>query len=311
MLRIHHVAQSFSFGTIALNFKSSPTGWIFAISANVIWGLFPIFWNLLQSVPTNQLVCHRVVWAFGFSLLIFASRYALASPRRRARWIVLFRRPRTWLVYGAAALMVFLNWGAFLWAMNHDQYLAASLGYYINPMCNVLLGVLFLGERLSSRRKIAMVGVGIGVAVMTYAAGQPPWVSLIMATSFSLYALIKKVGKLDGLNSLFLETTILLLPVLLFMAAYIPSSEHVFAAGSRCMDLLLIAGGFVTLAPLVLFSAAAQRIPLSLLGMLQYVGPTMQFLVAVFYMQQPLHLLTAVGFVFVWAGVVLFLIARD
>lgn len=294
-----------------MNFKSSPTGWIFAISANVIWGLFPIFWNLLQSVPTDQLVCHRVIWAFGFSLLIFATRYALAAPRRRARWLILFRRPRTWLIYGAAAFMVFLNWGAFLWAMNNDQYLAASLGYYINPMCNVLLGVLFLGERLTSRRKLAMVAVGIGVGVMTYAAGQPPWVSLIMATSFSLYALIKKVGNLDALNSLFLETTILLLPVLWFLTAYIPSSEHVFTAGSRRIDALLITGGFATLAPLVLFSAAAQRIPLSILGMLQYVGPTMQFLVAVFYMQQELHVLTAVGFVFVWAGVVLFLMARE
>lgn len=285
-------------------------GFVFAVAANVIWGVFPIFWNLLLQVPPVELVSHRILWAFVFSLLIAIVRFRISSREARRRLLASLGQRKTWITYSTSAVFIAINWGAFLYAVTHEQVLLSSLGYYINPLFNVLLGVIVLGERLSSARWTAVGLAAIGVTVMTLAAGEVPWVSLAMATSFAGYALVKKKAKLDALNGLFLETLVLLVPTLIYLGWLNQSGEGVFGRVDSRIDWLLIVGGFLTLVPLALFSAATQRIPLTLVGVLQYVGPTLQFIVGAFYFGEPLSSFTLIGFGFVWSGVAVFLLTR-
>lgn len=285
-------------------------GFFCAVAANVIWGLFPIYWNLLQGTAATELVCHRIVWAFVFSLVIAVIRFRFSSRDIRIALLDAFGRRQTWTIYATSAVLIAINWGAFLYAVTHQQILLSSLGYYISPLLNVLLGVFVLGERLSPWRWSAVGFAAIGVATMTLAAGQTPWVSLVMASSFAGYALVKKKAKLDPLYGLFLETTVLLLPSLFYMMLLYRAGCGDFGRGDWSVDWLLIIGGLLTLLPLALFSAAAQRIPLTLVGVLQYVGPTLQFIVGAFYFGEPMSLSTLTGFGFVWFGVAVFLLTR-
>ncbi|MCO8120736.1 EamA family transporter RarD [Stieleria sp. TO1_6] len=291
---------------------SASTRWgiFFAVAANTIWGVFPIYWSLLRGTPAAELVGHRVVWAFVFSLLVAVFRFQRGSRDYRQSLLAALRQRQTWVTYGMAGGLIAINWLAFLWAVTHDRVLLSSLGYYINPLLNVLLGVVVLGEHLSRSRWFAIGLAAIGVLVMTYAAGEVPWVSLAMATSFAGYALIKKRARLDAMNGLVLETSVLVVPTLIYLAWIYQSGGGDFGKGDVNKDWLLILGGLFTLVPLALFSAATQRAPLSLIGVLQYVGPTLQFIVGVFYFGEPLSSATLVGFSFVWTGVAVFLLAR-
>ena len=280
------------------------------MAANVIWGLFPIYWNLIAGTPAVELVCHRIVWAFVFSLGIAAIRFRFSSRVAQVTLWDVVRQRKTLAMYTLAALLIAINWLAFLWAISHEQVLLSSLGYYINPLFNVLLGVFVLHERLPLPRWIAVGLATIGVSIMTFAAGELPWVSLIMASSFAGYALIKKKGKLDSLNGLFLEMLALIIPTMIYLTFVYRSGGGVFAKGNPAVDWWLIIGGLLTLIPLALFSAATRRIPLTLVGVLQYVGPTLQFLVGVFYFGEPLSAFMLVGFGFVWSGVAVFLLSR-
>lgn len=289
---------------------STRLGILFAVAANVIWGLFPIYWKLLESVPSLELVGHRIVWAFAFALAIAVVRFRLSSRTARVALLEALSRRKTWATYSLSAVLIAINWGAFLYAVTHSQILLSSLGYYINPLFNVLLGVIVLGERLPPIRWGAVGLAAIGVVVMTISAGAVPWVSLAMATSFAGYALVKKKAKLDALNGLFLETLVLLVPTLIYLTWLHGSGGGAFGRGNTTIDWLLIVGGFLTLVPLGFFSAATQRIPLTLVGVLQYVGPTLQFIVGAFYFGENLSTFTLVGFAFVWSGVGVFLFSR-
>jgi chloramphenicol-sensitive protein RarD len=289
---------------------SARLGFFCAVAANVIWGLFPIYWNLLKDTPAGELVGHRIVWACVFSAAIALIRFRMSSREARAALLESLRRRRTWAMYSLAAVLIAINWLAFLWAVTTDRVLLSALGYYINPLFNVLLGVMVLGERLALRRWCAVGLAAVGVLVMTYAAGEVPWISLAMASSFAGYALVKKKAKLDPLNGLFIETFVMIVPTMIYLSWVYQRGGGVFGKGDAMIDGLLILGGLLTLVPLALFSAATQRVPLSLIGVLQFVGPTLQFLVGAFYFDEPLSTTTLVGFGFVWSGVAVFLLAR-
>ncbi len=286
---------------------STRLGFLFAVAANAIWGLFPIYWNLLQGIPSEELVGHRILWAFLFSVLILGLRIRFGRQATWQKLTAAMKDRRTWAMYSVSAVLIALNWGAFLYAVTHDQVLLSSLGYYINPLFNVLLGVIVLKERLSPARWTAIGLAAVGVSIMAIAAGQVPWVSLIMATSFAGYALVKKKAPLDAMNGLFMELAILVLPTICVMALMHRSGGGVFVDRGSTTLALLVMGGLVTLVPLALFSAATQRIPLTMVGVLQYVGPTLQFLVGAFYFDEPLTKSTLLGFAFVWTGIVFFL----
>ena len=277
-----------------------------AIAAHFLWGVFPIYWNLLARIPSVELVCHRIAWAFSFALVIAVFRFRLVNKTRRLRWWVRMRSLKTWRTYALAAVLIAINWLSFLYAVNNDRVLFSSLGYYINPLFNVLLGVFVLGETISRRGWTAILLAAVGVSVMTFSVGEIPWVSFSMASSFALYALVKKKAKLDALNGLLIELSVLIVPTLIYLAWLSNRSQNHFGTEGLTIDFLLIAGGLVTVVPLALFAAATQRAPLSLIGILQYIGPTMQFLVGAFYFGEPLSGTTLFGFAFVWIGIAVF-----
>ena len=271
--------------------------------AHVIWGFFPLYWRLLGSISAVSLTSHRIVWSFAISMLLCA----LVRPLRRRLW----RRhsARTLVIHAVAGIMIGLNWMAFLYAVNTDRVLQSALGYYINPLVNVLLGVFILKERLSVLQTVAVMLAAIGVSVMSVVGDGIPWLSLVMALSFGVYALLKKQASLGAIEGLTLETAILF-PL---AASYLfwfststnaePATEAVYSATTWAM---LVFGGALTLSPLALFAVAAPRVPLSTIGILQYVGPTLQWICGAVLLSEPVSNTQLAGFAFVWAGVLVF-----
>ncbi|MEM8732622.1 MAG: EamA family transporter RarD [Planctomycetota bacterium] len=293
--------------------KELRLGLVAAVLAHIIWGVFPLFWSQLGDFDAIQVVCHRVLWSF--VTLSCLAPWLYRNFRRQSSPSAESGEPESRhgvsagsvAFYLVAAILIAINWLTFVWAVNNDRVLQASLGYYINPLLNVLFGVVLLGERLNRLQWIAISFAAAGVAVMTYAQGGLPWVSLVLASSFASYGLVKKKARLPALLGLWMETLVLFLPALglLVFAEY--QGNGAFRSGDSRLISLLILGGTITIAPLGFFAFAAQRVPLSLLGILQYIGPTMQFLLGIFLFGEAFESSDQAGFVCVWIAVVIFL----
>lgn len=286
-------------------------GLIFAVAAHCLWGLFPLYWRLLDVVPSIQLVCHRILWSFVLLLIVVPAMLRFGRWEGLRPFLAAVRCGRTWAVYAVAAAMIGINWAAFLWAVNHDRVLDASLGYYINPLLNVLLGVVFLRERLRVAQWLAVGIAATGVSVITVAGGGLPVASLAMAFSFAFYGLVKKKAPLPTLVGLMLETTVLAMPAIGYLAFAEIRGAGAFGHSGGLTDLLLITGGLVTVTPLALFATACQRVPLSTIGLLQYVGPTLQFFVGTLVFGEPFGGSRLIGFGFVWCGLIIYLFSRE
>ena len=285
-------------------------GMLAAVSAHVMWGMLPLYWKQVEHIPSDQLVSHRFLWSFVvLTIMIPVIRRYQADDRldRQPTFAAVLSSGRLLAVHALAALLLSVNSFSFLWAVSHDAVLEASLGYYINPLFNVLLGVLILGERLLAIQWVALSFAAAGVGVMTAATGTVPLVALAMATSFACYGLVKKRTPLAALPGLWLEMGTLA-PVALAILIRADSST---AGSPSTLDVIswayLVGGGLVTVMPLMLFAVAAQRVPLSLIGVLQYIGPTLQFLVGAVVYREPLDEWRLLGFVLVWCGVGLYL----
>lgn len=265
-----------------------------------MWGVLPLYWKAIQTVPAAQILGHRIVWSFGFLTLLVALRGE--SSGLRLAW----RQRRTLGVYTVAALLLAVNWFTYIWAVNHDRIVETSLGYYINPLFSVALGVAVLHERLNRLQWLAVVLAGLGVCFLTWQYGALPWVALILATSFAAYGLMKKTAPLGALSGLVIETAVLLPPALLFLLF----EEHrgVGALGhARLPASLLLAGtGVVTALPLLLFAAGARRVNLSTLGLLQYTSPTLGLLIGVWRYHEPFPRPRQIGFAIIWLALALF-----
>jgi chloramphenicol-sensitive protein RarD len=272
----------------------------FALAAFVGWGLFPIYWKWLGAVPAMQLLAHRVVWSFAILMgfIIIAPQW---PAFRRAAF-----KPRTLGLYLMAAIFISINWGTFLWAVNAGFVLQSSLGYFINPLLSIVLGVVFLRERLRLWQWAAIGLAAVGVLYLTVSYGAVPWISLTLATSFGLYGLIKKKAPLGSVHGLALETGWLFLPALLWLLISDLAGHGAFLHTGRLVDVALICGGLITIIPLVLFAAALQRVPLSLVGFLQYINPTLQFLLGVLVYHEPFSQAQLIGFSIVWLALVFF-----
>ncbi len=284
-------------------------GLVCAVGAHTLWGLFPIYWRLVDIADSTELVCHRIVWSFvtlAIVLPILLHRGWWGGSRAILREL---RNRRVWLTYGLAAVMIAINWGAFIWAVNHARVLDASLGYYINPLINVLLGVVVLGERLDRWQWFAVGVAAMGVSIMAIGAGGLPWVSILMAGSFGIYALVKKRAHLPPLVGLWIETSVLVVPAGVYLAWRISEDASGFQNGSPQVTLMLLFAGVITITPLALFAVAVRRLDLSLIGILQYVGPTLQFLVGAVLYNEPLDRTRMGGFIFVWLALILFVAA--
>lgn len=286
---------------------SNPTGsagTLFAIAAYGLWGVVPIYWKWLSAVPALELLAHRVLWS-----AVFVAALVLLM-RKRAAARAAFGSRRTLAFLGASTLVIGANWGLFIWAVQSHRVLQASLGYFVNPLVTVLLGVVVLGERLRRPQMVAVVIAAAGVLLMALQKGALPWLSLVLAITFAAYGLLRKTAPVDALVGLLVET-VLLVPIAF---AYIALRERagvgaMSSAGSGARLALLVCAGPVTALPLLFFTAAARRLPLSTLGILQYLSPTLQFLLAVFVFGERLTAVDLVAFGAIWAALLLFTLA--
>nr|WP_055535733.1 EamA family transporter RarD [Streptomyces graminilatus] len=274
-------------------------GLLNGFAAYGMWGLVPLFWPLLKPAGAVEILAHRMVWSLAFVgvALLVMRRWAWAGE--------LLRQPRRLALIAVAAAVITVNWGVYIWAVNAGHVVEASLGYFINPLVTIAMGVLLLKERL---RPVQWAAVGVclaAVLVLTIGYGRPPWISLCLAFSFATYGLVKKKVNLGGVESLAAETAVQFLPALAYLLWLGGRGESSFGAHGAGHAALLAATGVVTALPLVCFGAAAIRVPLSTLGLLQYMAPVFQFLLGVFYFQEAMPPERWAGFALVWLALVL------
>ena len=272
----------------------------YGVLAYVVWGLSPLFWNLVDGIDATDLLLHRALWAVPMlALAITVKRQWRDVANGYASWA-----PR--LATVAAAALLTVNWGTYVWAVTNGQIVEVSLGYFINPLVSVALGVLVLGERLRRLQWVAVATAAFGVAYMAIRLGSLPWVSLAVAGSFGLYGLLKKRADTPRPTvSLFGEVSVMALPALAALALTDPNSDAAFG-DSIGVSVFLISTGAITVIPLLLFGAAAKRIPLSMIGLLQYIAPTLQFLVGVAVYGESLSTDRLIGFLFVWSALAIY-----
>ena len=272
----------------------------YAIGAYALWGLLPIYWKWLRYVPATQVLCHRILWSFiTLFVIILISR----------QWRI-FREGianlRVLRAYAVAAVLISINWLTYIWAVNAGFIVETSLGYFINPLLNVLLGVVFFRERLRPWQWAAIALATTGVVYLTFAYGSLPWIALTLAFTFGAYGLVKKTAPLGSLHGLTLETSVLLVPAIMFLVYSDRAGNGALFNSGAMSDALLMGAGIITAVPLLLFSSAARRIPLSLIGILQYIAPTLQFLLGVLVYKEPFTATKFMGFGIVWAALIIY-----
>jgi chloramphenicol-sensitive protein RarD len=278
----------------------SRQGFAAAVGAFLIWGLFPLYLAELKSISALEITAHRVAWSFFFVLAWMAARGELGKLREAAA------RPGVLVRLALTSFLVSINWLAFVWGVNHERTVEVSLGYYINPLFNVLLGIVVLSERLNRTQWIAVTLAVIGVTHLTLEAGHLPWIALTLAVSFSTYGFIRKTANIEALPGLAIEMT-MLAP---FAVGFLLWSESVgtgaFTHAGPWIDVLLIVSGVVTALPLFLFAYGARRIPYSTMGILQFIGPSLQLGCAVFVFGEPFDQGRLLGFVLIWAALAVY-----
>jgi len=275
-------------------------GVLYGIGAYLAWGVFLIYWKWLHGVPAIQLISHRIIWSFILlALILFVTR-----QWKRFRSAELSRR--VVLIYLASAILLSINWLTYVWAVNAGFIVETSLGYFINPLISVLLGVIFLRERLRAWQWVPLGLAATGVVYVAISYGQFPWIALTLAFSFGIYGYVKKTAPLGSLYGLTLETGLLFLPAVGFLVYMEGLGQGAFLHVGSLKDMLMVGAGVVTTVPLLLFASAAQRIPLSTVGVLQYIAPTLQFLIGVLVYREPFNRSHLIGFCIVWLALILF-----
>lgn len=287
----------------ALTRENTRRGVVAGIIAYITWGLVPIFFKQVAAVPAGEIIAHRVVWAMLLMTLIIGCGRGFGEALRVARL------PKQLARIALASALVISNWLTFVWGVNNGHILETSLGYFILPLFNVALGVLVLKERLRPLQWLAVLLATSGVAIEAVRAGGLPWIALVLAGTFGIYGLLRKQLPLDAASGLFLETVCMTPLALVWLGWLAYSGQNHFGTGPGLLparDLLLIATGAVTAIPLLLFAVAARRLPLNLLGFLQYLAPTITFLIAVLIYHEPLDLTRALAFAVIWIGLAVY-----
>ncbi|WP_420630002.1 EamA family transporter RarD [Candidatus Leptofilum sp.] len=275
-------------------------GILYGIATYALWGLFPLYWKLLQHVPAMEILSHRMTWSLAFVLLLLV-------VRRRWDWLkTAVHTPRTMLLFVASALLLSVNWFVYIWGVNAGFIVETSLGYFINPLMNVLLGVIFLGETLRRGQWVAIGLAAAGVIYLTVRYGELPWIALTLATSFALYGLLRKTAPLGSLEGLSLETALMFFPALGYLIYLELAGTAAFGHVDRQTTFLLGFAGVATAVPLLLFAAAARRIKLATVGILQYIAPTLQFLIGVLIYHEPFTADRLVGFSLIWLALLIY-----
>lgn len=276
------------------------SGLRYAIIAYTLWGLFPLYFKTLQSIPPIEILAHRVVWSLGFLA-------ALLAWRRQWRWLPeLLGQPRVLGGFAASALLLSSNWFLYIWAVNNGHVLDASLGYFINPLFNVALGFFLLRERLRPGQWAAIALACCGVLWLTVQGGHPPWVALLLAGTWAFYGLLRKTAALGALEGLSLETLLLFPLALAYLAVLTLSGHNHFAAAGTLTQSLVVAAGPITAIPLLLFATGARRLPLSVLGLMQYISPSLQLMLGVWLYHEPFGGERVTGFALIWGALAVY-----
>jgi chloramphenicol-sensitive protein RarD len=266
------------------------------------WGFFPIYWKALAGIPSLELICHRIVWSF-LLLAVMVTR----SQELRPLWQAM-QSPRMVGIYAVAAIAIATNWLIFVWAVGVSQIVQVSLGYFINPLLSVLLGMIVFHERLRRLQWISVALAALGVTYLAVALDAFPWISLSLAATFGTYGLMKKLAPLGPVQGLAFETGILFIPAALYLIVEGAMGRGAFMHAGSLRNMLMLGSGPVTMLPLLMFAAGVRRIPLSLVGMLQYINPTMQITIGVMLYREPFTRVQLVGFGLVWSALALFAI---
>lgn len=277
--------------------SKNKTGLLFAVSAYILWGAFPLYWPLLKPASSLEIVSHRAIWSLVFCVIILAITRSLRST------LLTMKRPKVVSKLFLASILISINWLVYIWAVNHGHVVEASLGYYINPLIMISFGVIFLKERMRNLQWVAVALAALGVVVLTIAYGRIPWIALALGFSWGSYGLIKKHLGLGALEGLAIETLIAGLPYLLYLL-YIGDKGTGQFSHSAGITLLLIGAGAVTAVPLLLFNGAATRLPLTLIGLLQYITPTLMFSIGVWLRHEAMPIGRWIGFLLIWVALI-------
>ncbi len=274
-------------------------GFLYALATYILWALFPIYWKQLHHISADQVLGHRVIWSF----IMLAVVILLLGKKDEFRAKL---NAQNFRAHGWASLLLSVNWLTYVWAVNTGYIVESSLGYFINPLFSVFLGMVFLKEKLRPLQWVPITLAGIGVLYLTIVYGRLPWIALLLAFSFGVYGLLKKKSTLGSLYGLSLETGIMFLPALGYLIFLSSQGENVFIHADMTTGLYLIGSGAVTAIPLLLFAQAAQRIPLTMIGLMQYIAPAGQFLIGVLLYKEEFTSSQAIGFGIVWLALIIF-----
>ena len=279
------------------------TGILFAAFSYILWGFLPLYWKALQHVPAWELLAHRILWSLVFMLVILLAMKQLRGLPAQLK--DLFSNKKRTLGITLASICITLNWGLYIWAVNTNNIVEASLGYYINPLVSILLGIIVLKEKLSLWQTISICIAGLGVLILTVNFGSFPWIAIILAVSFGFYGLLKKMVQLGAVMGLTIET-LLLAPCALLFLSMVQTGENAAFGMDVMTTLLLIGAGVATAVPLLLFASGAKRIPLSMVGLLQYLAPTISLILGVFLYNEPFTKIHLIAFMCIWAALTIY-----
>lgn len=280
-----------------------------ALSTYLIWGVLPLYWNLLARAEANEILAHRIIWSFVFMVVVLmvTKRWQSFKEDCRAPW----QDKKRGAILLLAAFTISLNWLTYIWAVNHGHVIDTSIGYYINPLMSVLFGIVFFRERISGLKKISLLLAAIGIVLMTYQLGKLPWVAVVLAVSFSVYGALKKQLHLNPFSSITLETLLMVPFAVPYIGMLMMSPANHFSLATPDLALYLMGTGVVTAVPLVLFSYGANLLPLNVLGFFQYISPTIGLLLGIFFFHETFGMAQISALGFVWAAIVLFTVAES
>lgn len=283
-------------------------GVIWAIGAYLVWGVLPIYWKWLGHVSSGEILTSRVLWAFVFTLLfvVVMRNSKLLLGDIQTLWL---NQKAFWSLFFASVL-ISANWFLYIWAVNHNHLVETSLGYYINPLISVLLGIFFLKERLTAAQKLAFVIALIGVIILTISYGRFPWLAFALAISFAIYGLMKKTIPLDAVRGLTIETLFIVPFALIYYIYLFVTNQAIMFHSNLQTDLLLVLTGLATAVPLVLFAKGAQRIPLYMIGFLQYIAPTSMLFLGVIIYGETFNAIDFLSFSLIWLALILFTVSK-
>ena len=280
-----------------------------ALSTYLIWGVLPLYWNLLARAEANEILAHRIIWSFVFMVVVLmvTKRWQSFKEDCRALW----QDKKRGAILLLAAFTISLNWLTYIWAVNHGHVIDTSIGYYINPLMSVLFGIVFFRERISGLKKISLLLAAIGIVLMTYQLGKLPWVAVALAVSFSVYGALKKQLHLNPFSSITLETLLMVPFAVPYIGILMMSPANHFSLATPDLALYLMGTGVVTAVPLVLFSYGANLLPLNVLGFFQYISPTIGLLLGIFFFHETFGMAQISALGFVWVAIVLFTVAES